>query len=729
MADALLIYCSSTEPIYCPPPGDGLVFGCSFDGGRLVFATRSLPAYQPPAGDSINFGCLYQLDPEPDGAIVQGRLSIAGAAKPTLAYAVTTGGLLNIDGFISAKTIALASADGVIGLLGESRASTVYLASADGFLNVAGRANGELATPISADGSISLGGSAYYAPTWYTLGPLVGNIGGRWGPPERVDKSLRSPHVQAAGLDRELSGPWGELDDINRHVSGGWAQIPQVDRQTLSPWGDLATHPQADIAADYSAPATKQREQLNCPWDSLTAVGRAISTDYSHPGRNDVARKLPWDAFNHLQRLLCCDYSHPAVKDVFKPIVSGPYWYPRWCVRRYSAPAGDQLVFNFSAGVFIPPAGNALLFDYDSSADPRICYDGTWNGPKDAYWYKPHDWDLPGPTARSYYIIMNTVSLKRVADDVAIPILGMDISTDLDSWCWSLSATLRREVDLDLVRPSGGAPVEVEASINGNVWRFVIESYGHDRAYGSRGYSITGRSLSAYLADPYSLPESLLQATQMTAAQLADEALSGSGFSSSWQLTDWLVPAGVYSVANQTPMQQLLTIAAAAGGTVQSAMSATTISLLPWYAAMPWEWGAAAVEATLPSYQTKRTSYEARPQYSGVYVSGQAQGVMCFVKRTGTNGSDQPQMVTDQLITETEAGLARGKRILADSGPRSVENIAAPLFDDPGLLKPGMLIDVVDGGSTWRGMVTGCQISAKRPTVTQTLNVLRYHGS
>ncbi len=726
MADGVLTYLSSTEPVYSAPPGDALYFGGSY-GGNLVFATKSLPAYVPTVGNALIFG-VPGLPDTSDGVTLAALVELAGEATAKLVYAASAGGDLGLVATATVSGVFLGAVDGNLALSGAARASLAASLHLQGDLTVSGTGHGVMAVPAFAAGQLPLAGQAYFAPSWYTRRPLAGGVGVGWGLQERFDRSLVASHAQAAMNNCARTSSWGDLERISLILSGSWQQMPKIESLCGSAWGDLAGQPFGAVGVDYSSPEPRQRDALHIPWGDLLRVGRSFAADYAHPGRREIHRSIPWGLTASRDQNCEFDYSHPAVKDVFKPIISGPYWYPRWCIRRYDAPNGAGLVFDFSSGLY-QVNGGALVFDYDSTEDPLICYDGTWNGPKDAYWYQPHDWEISTPDIRSYYIIMNTVSLKRVADDVAIPIMGMEIGTDLDSWCWTLSATLRREVDLDLVRPTGGAPVEVEASINGNVWRFVIESYGHDRAYGSRSYSIAGRSLSAYLADPYSLPSSLLQTSQLTAAQLADAALADTGFTASFQLTDWLVPANVYSVTNQTPMQQLLTIAAAAGGTVQSAMSATTISLLPWYATMPWEWGAATVEATLPSYQSKRTSFEARTQYSGVYVSGQNQGVMCLVKRSGTDGSDQPQMITDSLITATEAGLARGKRILADSGSRSVVSISAPLFDDPGLLKPGMLIDVVDGSTTWRGMVTRCGISAQRPTVTQNIDVLRYHGS
>lgn len=728
-----LIFCTSSQPVYFSQPGDALTFGGSV-GDRLIFSGSSQPAYLAPAGDALIFGCLLPESSEAQNIQASVLLPLTGAALASWRQPLHASGRLELAGHAHASSKHSISASGLLELTAVAHASTAHRASASATLALQASASAKLLLAIHAAGSLTLNGTSYYAPSWYTPRPFIGGQGGlslNWSPQQRLDTATRSPHRDAPRRECAVRLPHDPLPVINHATGSTWRQTPKLEQASAAPWGDLTQHPQAAIGCDYSHPDPQQVEHLSIPWGDLDDIAADIGAGwFPAPERKYRDDHIPWDDLAAVNRLLDLPYSAPPAKDVLKPIISGPYWYPRWCIWQYNPPRGDALIFNFPL-VAYAPAGDQLIFaDVQEAGREHICYDGTWNGPKDAYWYQPHDWELPAPPLiRSYYIIMNSVSLKRISDNTDIPIMGLTVSTDHDSWCWSLSAQLRRKTDLDLVRPTGGAPVEVEATINGNSWRFVIESYGDDRAYGQWGYSISGRSLSAYLAQPYSAPGSLLQPGTRTAAQLADEALTDSGFTTDWQLTDWLVPGGVYSVTNQTPMQQLLTIAAAAGGVVHSDPSANIISLLPWYKHLPWEWGAVAVDAILPAFKERRTSYQPQPLYTGVYTSGQAQGVMCFVRRAGTDGSAQPQMVTDALITATEAGLQRGQRILADSGPRSVESLTAPLFDDPGLLTPGMLIEVIDSGSSWRGLVTRCSIAAQRPTVTQSLDVLRYHGT
>lgn len=657
------------------------------------------PGYSPPPGSACDF----------DGALLQGN---EWAGQATLVFATPTPELLLIPW------------EGVPGALDFSTSAEL----SDSFL----LGNTEARLTFSANAGL--------APSWYIRQPLVGGtsggafggVGMGWSPQQRFDNHITAPHTDAPKKEQKANVGWAVPTITEAATNSAWAQIPKLEREGSYPWQTLQHRPESDAGMPYTAPPPKD-DGLDVAWDdSIDPRDPATGMDYTAPPPKQLEDMvLPWGELDEISTSIETPYTAPPPKDVEKPIISGPYWYPRWCIYRYEAPHGLELVFNFSSAdiPFTAPAGDALIFDADSSDWEQICYDGTYNGPKDAYWYQPHEWEIPDPNIRSFYIVMNTVTLTRVADSVPIPIESMSIGTDMDSWCWSLSANLRRKVDLDLVRPSGGAPVEVEANINGNVFRFVVESYGDDRAYGKYAYSIQGRSVGALLAAPYSAPQSILHSSQLTAAQIVTAALEYTGFTQDWQLTDWLVPGNTYSVTNKTTMQQLLTVAQAAGGVVHTHPSTKTVSLLPWYKHMPWEWGAVGVDATLPTFKTRNTSYQAQPQYNGIYTSGQSAGVTCFVRRSGTDGSNQPQMVTDPLITATEAGLQRGKRILADSGPRSVENITAPLLDDPGMLTPGMLIDVVDGPTTWRGQVTSTQLNAQRPTVTQSLSVLRYHGT
>lgn len=593
-----------------------------------------------------------------------------------------------------------------------------------------------------------------------------------WEEMASKDKVIDSLWDFLTPIDVEISSGYQEfLDKLSIIISQKYSYPEIKDSEKSINWGEFIDKFITDIKYKYSYPDWKDLEKT-LPWDLFTQeINKELGLKYSHPPALDVfktifvgpnwfpkwcigrfekaygelvfnfvtATDLPYNQYFPSTEYLLNEkeeVSRPSQLERLPSLFDYKSSYPSGGTfggRPIARKAMDKIELRGGTGGNLKVDTGFLeypIYMRDSIDNySLICFDGYRTGPQDKYDYRPVYYKVIIPNIRSYYFVMNTVTLKRVSDNVPIPIIDMSISTDMDSWCWGFQASLRRSVDLDLVRPSGGAPVEVEASINGNVWRFIIESYGDSRSFGKKEYTITGRSPSSLLAGPYVASESFIEGSQRQAVQLAEDALVNSGFTANWELTDWLVPANAYSVIDKTTMQQLLGIAQSVGGVVHSDMASTTISLLPWYSSMPWEWGGAIVDAVLPTFSSRSTQYEAKPQYSGVYVSGQTQGVLCLIKRTGTDGSAQPQMVTDPLITATEAGIQRGKRILADSGRRSVESIDAPLLDDPGLLTPGMLIDVIDSSETWRGQVIRTSISARRPTVTQSLSILRYHGT
>lgn len=684
---------------YLPPAGNALVFNATSD------------TYLPPAGDALLFGAAAAEALELAAVCT---LGVAVSARLGTGRALAARAGLPLHWQIDAAT------------------ALALPVAAVAALPLTTRATAQLGTRLAARAELPISARAETAPSWYIPVPFGGQTRARWHDGRRQEHRSRHPHRQAATLEPVTRAPWGEQVRLQPHLGGPWRAIPERQGQVAAPWRPLQARPQNQAGLPYAHPARRQREALHLPWGDPEALAATVAAGYAHPDRNSRHLRLPWDGFaDRFDAQLTLAHSHPAVKDVFKPIVSGPYWYPRWCLWHYPLPDGGHLIFDFPAAGYVAPAGAALIFD--AGQEPgRIytCFDGTWNGPKDAYWYRPRPWHILQPNIRRVYFVQNTVSLTRLADGVPIPVETLNIACDRDSWAWTLNATLVRKTDLDLVRPAGGAPVEVEAAVNGLLWRFVIEEYGEEARFGQRAYTAVGRSLSAYLAAPYSAPGERLQTQHRTAQQLAEEELTDTGFTLVWGLPSWLVPGGVWSYANQTPIQAIAQIAAAAGGTVQSHPRLTQLLVQPWYSAPPWNWGAVAVGAIIPDslIDSRRGRYEPRTAYTGVYCRGQQQGVTCFVRRAGSDGSRLAPQQVHSLITATEPGLAQGRHILADSGPRSLETLALPLLDNPGLLAPGALV-AVQGAENWRGQVIRTHIAAQRPAVWQTLDVLRYHGS
>lgn len=680
-----------------------------------------------------------QWEPE-DATFISatGRLDLRGSAAAWYKTDISATGVLEVAGSAELVERTGASATGRLGITGAARGTLLAYIESTGRLSVAGVASTVWVRPLAASGQIPLLTSGYYAPSWYVPTPFIGGRNGHraaWGDLPRHDHLLTAPHQESEIVETSGSIPWGDLEKLDPRTLSGWLGIPPLETDLGLAYADLTDHQDAKKDMGYAHPDSKERNDFQFPWgDAIEPADAQTDIGYAHPRPAQRDRiHIPWDdSMAPYDIGLDLGYSHPAVKDVDIPIISGPYYYPRWCIRQYVAPKGDELIFEFfTVPAYTAPAGDSIVFNDETSRYPEFCYDGTWNGPKDGYWYQPHPWDLVSPNIRRVYIVMNTVTLERLSDGVPIPVEDLTIGTDMDSWAWTLRAALVRKSDLDLVRPQAGAPVEVEADINGLTWRFVIEEYGEESRWAQRAYTITGRSLSAYLADPYSAPRDRVEATQATAQQLAEAELTDTGFSVAWSLPTWLVPGNVWSYQGQAPIQAIAQIAQAAGGVIHTATASLTLQIKPWYSALPWEWGGVAVDAILPGamIDSRRASYQPKSAYNGVYVRGQQTGVMCLVKRIGSDGSALAPMQTHPLITATEAGLALARKILADSGPRETVTLTLPLLDNHGLLVPGHLIEIQATGDTWRGQVVKCSITARRPAVQQTIDVIRYHGS
>jgi hypothetical protein len=217
-----------------------------------------------------------------------------------------------------------------------------------------------------------------------------------------------------------------------------------------------------------------------------------------------------------------------------------------------------------------------------------------------------------------------------------------------------------------------------------------------------------------------------------TAQQLVADVLTVNGVPMDtvvdWQLTDWLVPAGVFAHQGSY-VSAINAIAAAAGGYVQPHPTDDALSVLARYPTMPWTWAADAVpHFELPSSVTTRESIEwlDRPAYNRVFVSGVAQGVLGQVTREGTDGSLVAPMVTDPLITHADAARQRGMSVLGATGRAANISLRLPVLEETGVITPGKFVRYVDGGVTRIGLVRSVGLDVAMPEAWQTIGVETY---
>lgn len=326
------------------------------------------------------------------------------------------------------------------------------------------------------------------------------------------------------------------------------------------------------------------------------------------------------------------------------------------------------------------------------------------------------------------YIVVNDVTLLRTDGSLQLPAIALSVSIDADSWVWGWQATLPA-TSLDDVLPSApGAPVELEATINGANFLLLAEKVTRDRRFAQARITVSGRGIAAELGDPYSPAVNRNNATDLTAQQIMAAALTesgvGIGWSLDWRLTDWLVPAGVWSHTG-THIEAVTRIAEAAGGYVQASRNSRTLHILHRYPVAPWDWPGVDPDFSLPSAATTRESVEwlEKPPYNAVYVSGEGAGVLAQVQRAGTAGDWPAQMVTDALNTHSEAARQRGLAILADTGRQQLLTLETPVLTGVGIYPVGSFVAFSDGADSRLGIVRSVSVNAAFPTVRQTIEI------
>lgn len=456
---------------------------------------------------------------------------------------------------------------------------------------------------------------------------------------------------------------------------------------TVFPWRD-AVHIRIERAAPWQD-AARIRKDRGLPWQDAAASQHARALAWREGARRYEGRRLPWRDGAFVGTHGGWPFPPPPVPPIFVPPVDLQFcqvWVPK----------------------------NPLALPLILGTDPcggRSSGATTW---------------IP---IRSVYMTVHTIDAVRLSDMLPLDLFSADISADDGSFGWQLSATGPASL-LDLLAPSGGAPAQIRVTLDGLAFAFVVEGLRRTREFGKTAASITGRSLTALVGEPYMPQASLLNGSTMLAQQLAASALDLSGVALEWGVTDWLVPAGAWSFTG-SPLAAVQRIAEAAGAIVQSARNAATLRVLPRYPALPWDWATTIPDVEFPSAVVVREGWERsdRPGYNGIYVSGQNQGVLGFVKRTGTAGDVQASMVTDALITHADAARQRGGSILGAAGPQARVAIELPVLtgaSEPGIIDVGKLVQVNDGLDVWRGLVRSVSVRSARPSLRQTLTLERH---
>lgn len=594
-----------------------------------------------------------------------------------------------------------------------------------------------------------------------------------WGRSRGAMRALNAVYRSVMVEDIGAALPWGGAAGEDVGSAAPWSIAARTDDARAVPWGDSGIAIDEDRAAHWKA-AARRDEEIAEPWGSF---GPMLNEDRVGAWRGsapaDDEKTGPWLPFR-LPLFMPVPYIRPAGGAANFAAIGGGIDSAVFSPAGYAAPAGDGLQFVFGDGTYaapvmpapelsaVLPAGNAADFLYAPVRAPVLNAAGNqvmapssrdvadllpWgltvqlNDETVIEWRRysrqmDPGWGVvtpPGPVdpqpgetiiipVRRFYIVQNEIMLTRVSDGQPIPALNLSVSFDCDSWLPTFSATIPESVRA-LVMP-GQTPVEVRAYINGSEFVFLVEKIGRSRAFAKPSVAISGRGIAAELDAPFAAAKQHSNASAMTAQQLIGAALEYTTYSQTWNIDDWLVPAGALAISG-TPAAVAAHVAEAAGAVLAADWALRDLRMLPRYPVKPWEWDTATPAYVIPAAVTETEGVEwiDKPDYNLVYVAGVQSGIIGRIKRAGTAGDKPAPMVTHPLCTHADAARQRGTAILSDTGRKALLRISMPVLESTGVIDICRLIEFSDGANTRRGIVRANEVSVEFPTVRQTLTI------
>ena len=541
----------------------------------------------------------------------------------------------------------------------------------------------------------------------------VATLATTWSPSQfkPVDKRVVWQAAQAAGIDVrprwqrsqvspvDKSAPWQQGKAAAVDASTQW-QKTKVTPLNKTAWWDVAQPVDhvATLAFDYAKFTPRSRTAL---WDGLPkAVNNVLAMPFDDKAKvQNLTRIAPWD--------------------IAKKVTSyGGAW--SFVIEQNPPPYVQPRTTNLILCKLLPRYTDsvvALLL----GGDPCIAVTETTA-------------ILPA----RFYMSAHQITAQLLPSGTFIQIPSVTVSADRGSFCWQFNASGHIGL-FDQLMPNSGLPQQIRFYIDDIGFVFGVGPVRKTEAFGKKGVTFSGRSVTALLAAPYSREATYFNTTAQTARQLAEAVLQYSGVTLDWGVPDWLVPAGAWSHRG-TPLSAIQAIAQSIGGYVQSHRTEPILQVRHPYPELagglpggPWNWYAAGVTPDVSlaaeALMTIGTERVDEADLNAVYVRGTNQGVFRQVKRIGTAGEKLGALVTDPLITADTAAQQRGLSVLGAAGAKHFIDFELPILTgsgQPGILEVGQLA-LVNQSGPWRGRVRGVSASATfGGKVRQTINVERH---
>ncbi len=559
-----------------------------------------------------------------------------------------------------------------------------------------------------------------------------------WDDP--IDTRLRNkmPWKKPNGIEAGIKAPFRPIMDLlNDHVK--------------KPWGDFMAKPDMNFSVPYIVTMDFIDKATGAEWGGLITRDKHILNSYKNSAYWDASFKdrhfkKSWDmSFNmdHHKRNSFENDMLDQIRDKRHGTYWGPFWYSLFCQEKYFPYLEDEdikLVLKTDVPILNNP-------DFLKPNNPRCPFDYWYSGGRGVNTPVINPIDTLITERRKKYYMINSAFIKRLPSNESIAFEAVNISTDRNSWTWSFDITLSSKDYLNLIKPSGNTLVDVEININGWKWTCRVENWRETISFGKRAWSVSGRSPSVELGEPYLIEPSFAN-NQANGGQIINDILEHSGWTADWQydsefdpFTEWLIPASVLNLYDSSKIKQMQSVIEAVSAfiqTVPDTNSEKKFIIRPRYKKNPWAWNSITPSVILNDavcHEIGRENNIIRPVNS-VIITGENHGVTVSATRDGTAGDMPAPMEISSLITTAKAGRERARHVIGNSGfwiNHSMRLFSLmPPGQAPGLLLPGDFMQMQEVGlSSWMGQVTGVGISAAWSNgliVSQQLEVEQFHG-
>jgi hypothetical protein len=146
----------------------------------------------------------------------------------------------------------------------------------------------------------------------------------------------------------------------------------------------------------------------------------------------------------------------------------------------------------------------------------------------------------------AFHRMQHTIT-ATLLDLTPLGVSDITLNLDADSWAWTFSCRLLNAEQLPLVVKSDGTAVQI-ITINGYSFNMLVEKVTRNRSFAKNSISLSGRSLTALLTQPYVQPANLMNVQQLVGLELPFDWEIGL-----WTAANWNIPAGIFSYTAKNP--------------------------------------------------------------------------------------------------------------------------------------------------------------------------------